>query len=91
MFSKPSVRGALRVIAALASAACLLVACASSPLPRSGAPPDNRAATASKNGAIPPEKNNAPEWVANFNSIFPQDKYISGKGYGASREAAEPQ
>jgi hypothetical protein len=39
--------------------------------------------------AVPPPKSSAPEWTVNFDRLYPQDEYISGKGYGASRETAE--
>jgi hypothetical protein len=72
---------ALWVIAALSSALCLLVSCASSPQPRPGAPPEA--------GLIPPATAGAPAWTTKLDSLYPKDTHITGRGYGASREAAE--
>jgi hypothetical protein len=77
------------------SVACLLTSCMSSPQPSSDTRPDTSAVPVARPAAppgadvSPTATTDVPAWAASLDRLYPQEQFITGKGYGASRETAE--
>lgn len=77
------------VIAAFA-AASFLVACASSPIPKSSAAAKPAASAEKKTDkGVAGKLDTEPSWVSNPRSVYSEAQFVSAVGYGADRESAE--